>query len=135
MNKTMKSTNPAKNSKMIKGLRDIIDLIDALPENAPNAYIYDTEVHFFVTTVEEMVNLRLSIGGKFDKMPNDSFYYLMKTMPNYKVVIFANRENVCEKVKVGTKKVMDYDKNVPMIEVEEDIYEWICPDKLKEIAE
>lgn len=41
---------------------------------------------------------------------------------------------VCEQKQVGTKKVMRYDpeqiKNIPLVEVEEPVYEYLCPDPI-----
>ena len=41
---------------------------------------------------------------------------------------------VCEQKQVGTKKVMRYDpeqiKKIPLVEVEEPLYEYLCPDPI-----
>ena len=85
----------------------------------------------FVPTKEETI--RLVQGGIWEKKPSGSLFFFYKQFDsrgNVKLYIAANREQLCERVVVGTQWV----GASPAVEAteahEEEIVEWICPDSL-----
>lgn len=80
---------------------------------------------------KELTRIRRAIGGKWDKDYSGASFELKGKLGDTFVKIWASRENVCEKVVVGTeiKEVPDY-ANIPKVTREVEIVEWKCPESM-----
>jgi len=117
----------------IRGLREFANWLDERPA-VPIPYGELTVNQYCV--LEDQRKELAAIGramGRADKKTTDAFFVMCREFGNGTVAYNANasRNQVCERIVKGTRKVLKPDyKNVPQVEVEEDIVEWVCPDAL-----
>lgn len=89
-------------------------------------HIYD-----YTASRDEMVARARELGGRWQKGETDSDFRLVREiLPGVNYIIFAARENVCERKVVGTEKVMVPDPAAPLVEQEREVVEWVCPESL-----
>jgi|ERR1700685_1303902 len=119
--------------KLIKGLRDLASFLEAHPELPMTSSTLRVD---YFPRLEEMAQY-VKILGKMKKDGlGDSWFVLRKDFYRSEyasVSIEANwaRERVCQKIKTGTKKIMQQIQTKPaettQIEVEVETFEWKCP--------
>lgn len=112
-----------------EGLRRLADLLDATDSTTP----YDNYRHLIVcSTRDELVQTVRRLGGRWDKDEKPDHWFGMTRQLGGRVSIYAYvaREQVCEKRVVGTKTVLVPADDAPMVEVEREIVEWVCPGSL-----
>jgi hypothetical protein len=124
---------------------DIISLSQILPDS----YEYDGEeiliswymlgihhnvVYCYVDNLEEARSITRAFRGIWDKETDTANFMLshkvlIRDIP-WKIEINIPRDEVCEKIQVGTKMVekINPEFTIPMITVEEPVYEWKCPE-------
>jgi hypothetical protein len=118
----------------IQGLRDMADWL----ENTPEALLGEPRwngiyVSFYGAEKEHVVALAGAPGGIGKNYYGASFELIKKFGP-VTYSMGATREAVCTKKVVGTKTVEKEDpevrkerlKDIPIIEVEEEVIEWEC---------
>jgi hypothetical protein len=118
------------------GLRALADALDADP-GLPLPYDGTTsELSVFTSTKAEAAAYARLLPGKVDKAVTDGYYgfELHGTLHGLRVLVYAPREQVCERVVLGTREVT---REVPdpkalaavptttVTETVEDV-EWIC---------
>jgi hypothetical protein len=110
-----------------KGLRELADfaelhedLFDCAPRVICNVFAHDAG--------EMAAKARLM--GKANKREQGDWYFLERSFGPHSIALNISREKICERVQVGTKRVMKPAPNAPQIEVEEPVYEWSCPDSV-----
>lgn len=113
-------------------LRELADEVEAMPDNVWLSV--DNRVRIPCSSVEEMASMRRSIGGKFDKLSDENYYKLRRTTPSgAEIDIYGTHVNICERKVVGTRTIEVFDidyTTVPKKMVQEDVYEWVCPETL-----
>jgi hypothetical protein len=88
----------------------------------------------YAENVDEARSITKMIRGIWEKKTDEYNFILSRTvviLENiWRIEVNITRDEVCEQVQVGTRKVERPDPNVtvPMVEVEEPIYEWKCPE-------
>lgn len=120
------------------GLRALADILDAHPHELRHADFRSYLV--YCKDREEMTAIIRAVGGRWDKdQPDGSAPYFgatLKLAGGVSLRVYTNRENVCERVQVGTEKVLVPAEQEPelapaaMVEVERPVYEWRCSDSL-----
>lgn len=122
-------TTEERRAELIQGLRDMADWLEKTPEALLHGYS-SCCIDFYTDNKDEVVKLA-QVGGRMDKQYWGETFNLRKKFGS--LVAYGmniNRNEVCEKKVVGTKKVKQRDpeamKLVPMVEVEEEIVEWEC---------
>lgn len=117
------------------GLRAALDLLEQHPDlPTPMISAYDSgsvEVDWFIHRSDEqreaMVSIRRAIGGAWDKVDAGSFFILRSDREGFRLSITADREQVCERVVIGSETV-----TVPAVEAQpertevRDVIEWRC---------
>lgn len=94
-------------------LRAVAELIEAHPDlPAPMVTGYSSgrvEVDWFVNHDNQqrdtMLAIRRGIGGTWHKAPSETYYLLRRDYAGAVLTIYADREQVCERVVVGTETV------------------------------
>lgn len=127
----------------IDGLRELADFLEAHPEvpmgygmtavaNA-NAYAEDDE-----PAIDRLARIA-RLPGRWDKKSTGDAFHLVRKFGPHQLIVFANREQVCKRVVVGTEMVTRYvpaPDSPPMVPVTELVEkaEWVCPPSLLESA-
>ena len=109
------------------GLRALADLLDAAPDWKRD---YDDYQHLIcVSSRDEMIDAIKALGGKWEKhTAADGYFGMTRDLGNgVTCQVYAARANVCERRLVGTRTVTRVAPDAPTVEVEEDVYEWVCP--------
>ena len=115
-----------------EGLRQVADFVEShpeipIPEATINCYGMNDK------KCAEKVARALSNGGRCDKIFGPTFMRLERVFGAVKIQYIGLRENVCERVRVGTRVVPE--RYVPpqpategqvIPEHEEAVYEWRC---------
>lgn len=99
-------------------------------------YDYESE-SYSISAVDNMVALRKSLGGVWDKVTNDyEFALTQEVAPNVTVKLSVSRKAACELKVVGTEtvEVKDYDA-CPTKTITRDIIEYDCKPILGEQQE
>lgn len=141
----------AKRERDVERLKKWVDFLEANPE-FPSPF--DTE-HIGISfydgwswrfeadrrlAKDQMKSARRIAGGKWEKAFDDFNFSLSGEICGSNVVFYAPRDQVCERVVVGTEKVIEMEypedafigvEKVP-VEKERLIVEWVCPESLSE---
>jgi len=111
------------------GLRELADFIDAHPDFGA----YKQSYYIFTYNKEKFARLARQLGTA-EKTECGDYYSITRWFGPHALQLTIGREMVCERVKVGTRIVAKPDPDaiakVPTIDVEEDIYEWKCPESI-----
>lgn len=127
--------NAGKRAAFVNGLRALADLIETSPDMYQDWRTL--EYNLPVYSAEEMARTALKIGGTWNKKTLHQWFSLDRELGGgVTVSVHTNRENVCERVQIGVEKRMVPDpglmEELPLVEIEEPIYAWECPDSLLE---
>lgn len=115
-------------------LRILTDFLDAHPAAVPRYQCI--RMDHFVDTLDEATAVRRAVGGQWTKHEMGSFFVLRRRItPHTTIEVTLAREQACERVQVGTETVMVPAEDAPMVEVEQPVYEWKCPESLLAGAE
>jgi hypothetical protein len=124
-------------SEFVQGLRDAADFFEAhLALGLPNEY--DVAFHYYsqvagvsVDTIGGLNLFASIVGGHIKKDADESYYRLTADRGSFKVIAIAMRNNVCERVVVGTKiepaHVIPAQPETEVPERVVEIYEYHCP--------
>lgn len=131
------------------GLRQLADMIEAHPE-IDAYYLRSKAVHNALTVwlpddaedLAAIARAALAHGAKVDKDIGDQLYTVVVSFGPIRARAMAMRDQVCERVVVGTEEVTETVKDpdalakVPEIEVteEREIIEWRCTPLLEATA-
>lgn len=114
------------------GLRDLVSFVESR-EDMFNGYIIPFTMNLFANDTEGMAE-KGRLLGTASKHESGGYYFLQKDFGPHIISLNILRDKICAKVQVGTKTVEKPDpellKDVPIIEVEEPVYEWTCPDSV-----
>lgn len=121
------------NEERVKRLREMADFFEAHPQ--PDDY-GDVSINFFCRTKEELACRTAGAGERTKHFAHD-FAFLRKNFgPKFHIDWNVRREQVCEKVVVGTETV-----ELPAVEaqpartVTRDKTEWRCTEPMLSAAE
>lgn len=113
-------------------LRDLADFMEE-HEDLTSGYIQPFSLYLFAGDVKDMAEKGRMLGAS-KKDEAGGYYSLNKSFGVHSVSLNILRDKICAKVQVGTKTVSQPDpellKDVPLVEVEEPVYEWTCPDSV-----
>lgn len=129
--------------EIVQGLRALADFFELRPQLVPPNATVDCKYPSYAARWEKC--WRGELGKDFDEAEwfrtvckmvgsgeKKSLYggvSLLRTFsPNVSFSVSISHEEFCEKRVIGTKKVSRPDPSAPLIEVEEEIVEWKCPD-------
>lgn len=121
--------------KWVDGLRAIADFAESHPDLINDWGWYGQTFNIFATNAEDMVK-KTRILGTAEKTVSAGFYTMRRKFGPHSLELNISRETFCEKKKVGTKIVRVVDPeykrpdDIPMVEIEEDVYEWVCPESV-----
>jgi len=110
-----------------KGLRDMADFAESHEDLSE--YPTSFTLNLFADDAEEMAKMARRLGTS-EKHEDSLWYFLSRSFGPHSVSLNIRREEICERVQVGTKKVMKPAPDTPQVEVEEPVYEWSCPDSV-----
>jgi len=117
----------------IAGLREYADLLEAnpgLPRTTGEYFCWPC------TSSEQMVATVRLFGGQWDKRTSEGsdYFTLERFIGPHRISVYTARENVCERVVIGTETVEIPDPelvaDVPLVTVEQDVVRWVCPESL-----
>jgi hypothetical protein len=124
------------NAEMAAGFRQLADLIEATPDIPVSYPALNVWCFWGAGAVKDMAALTraaLRLGAKVDKNITDSQYNLSIRLGPITATSLASRNEVCERVVVGTRKITETVPDpaaapVPMVERTrtEDVVEWRC---------
>lgn len=119
-------------------IEDARAMIDWLAEHPDFIYAYrGLEVGTHCHTKDEFAGMVRDLGSA-TKDPAGDYMVVRKFFGVHQVSAQTHREQVCEKVQVGTRPVERIDptylKDAPKVTVEEPIFEWKCGSILAEDA-
>lgn len=119
----------------VQSLRSLADDLEKLADNEEFSVSFVApRIYVPLRDVEQMRKIVQTLGGHWDKTGDDYTFDMIKRYNNWaSLLIYANRDDVCERKQVGTKieLVPDPDVEVPKVEREVPVYEWICPTVLQ----
>ena len=104
----------------ITGLRDIADFFEARPD-LPVPH-YGESIYIWEKSLTNARERALQMAPCEKHYVGDSYYQLAKEFGPHKVVVSWNRDDICERVQVGTKHVPAYTVEAH----DEPVYEWDC---------
>ncbi len=124
-------------AQVVNGLRQLADFIESrtdlpLPTCRASLYLWGNDAK------AELANIARLLGTAA-KQADDHYIGLTKGFGPVVLTVKASRENVCERVVVGTKTT-EYLVPPPGVEMEkrthtEDIVEWVCPPSILAFAD
>jgi hypothetical protein len=122
--------NEEKRDELVKGLREMADVIEAMPEELGIPYSTDIYMNVTVNTVDDEGNTVLDIEAtrknlakavkwlrNVEKRQDDNYYNVDRNFGRCKINVYADRSSVCKRVKTGVKFI-------PAKQVDE--YEYQC---------
>ncbi len=122
--------------KLVAGLRELADFLDsprglALPRLAVAATAWPQDWHpgSFKDTpgrAKAVMQRAARALGKAEKRHEGSYFALVRKFGPVKLELTTSREQVCEKVIIGTREVPE----VTYPARTEDVCEWLCSDSL-----
>lgn len=115
-------------SEIAKGLRELADFIDA-EDGEIGGRMSAPTMNIFLPLEEQREELAKAARwiGAAEKIPFGDFYLLRRKFAGgVKLDVIANRDKVCERRVVGTRRIPR--RIVPAHE--EEIVEWDCPDSI-----
>ena len=121
----------ATQKKNSQGLREIADFYDAHPElKLP----YNDNISVYNLKGEELADFARAMG-KAEKVVDDWSFQLVKTFPSGRTLrTYTGRENVCERVVVGTETVaaqlIPAKEAVLIPATTKEVVEWRCPESI-----
>ena len=130
-----------KKESFVKQLRDLAQLIEERDFDFEEANISSTNFFLFCKNKEAFGRNSKALGS-FNKDASTSWLNSTKSFgENINLQVTIERNQVCEKVKVGTKIIpakpaeVIPEKTIPAQEErEEDVYEYKCPESFVELA-
>jgi len=120
-------------SAWVSDLRALLDHLEQHPDLIPG---WGHCFARYALDAEEFAGLVRDIG-QCSKSASDETGTLSvkRKFGEHELRVFVSRGAVCDRTVVGTRKVMKRDPEAPLVEVEEDIVEWHCPDSFLKLGE
>lgn len=129
-------SEPEKREAWVEGLRQLADFVEAHPEmplpmSGATLYLWGADAK---TELAALVR----ILGNVEKEASESFFGVTRRFGPHALSVKASRENVCQRVVVGTK-TETYQVPPEGIEMVErtrsvELVEWICPPSILALA-
>ena len=115
----------------IQGLRDMADFFEARRDAMP-AYLPRFSFYKAVMTQKDLGEQARKFRTNFVKKADDYSYELVHNFGPHSLSLSLSRTVACEKVQIGTERVTVPDPafKPPMVEIEQPIYEWRCPESV-----
>lgn len=121
------------NADLISGLRQLADFL----EERPLREICQQTFHVFGHTPEEFAE-QLRIMGTADKSAGSGFFFAKRKFgQKVELHLCIEREQVCERVKIGERIVPAEPERIIAATPErvEEVYEYRCPESILALAE
>jgi hypothetical protein len=99
----------------VDGLRKLADFVEKHPTLGEE--LSAVSILVYACTSEEFIQLAKELGSG-EKVSEDSWYTLRRRFGPHRFELFTDRNEVCERVLVGTQTVL------------KPVYEWHCPDSI-----
>lgn len=114
------------------GLRELADFAEQHPDLF-EGHTFGEQIDLFAYTPEEMAE-KTAMLGTSTKAKKGDWYCMARGFGPHRLELNIASDKFCERVQIGTKTVEKPDpealKQVPTVEVEEPVYEWICPESV-----
>lgn len=133
------------NPEFVQALRDAADFFEARPElNAPTNELkflyYGAAIgDISIDSIEGLAGFTRAIGGRIDKTADSDYFRLRADRGTFSVSAIAYRDQVCERVQVGTKvepgHVVPAQAEQYIAAREVPVYEYRCPSILNHSRE
>jgi hypothetical protein len=123
----MEPTQEQKARKVVAGLRELADFVEANPEFAK---AFPVTVHVPVTTRDEIVAFARKLG-RSKKVADNNYVIFRRSFGPVEVEVFALKtEATCRRVELGEKTIPAEPETVIPAKPErvEKVYGWECPD-------
>jgi len=130
--------------QQITAVRALCDLAERHVDVFPD-YVLARDFAITVDSAAEMTRLATALGGRWEKRTYGDWFSLERDFggsdewSRVKLSINTNRMNVCERVQTGTetRRVPDPQlvAEIPLVTIEEPVYERRCPDSLLDIRD
>jgi len=121
----------ARAENWVAGLREMADFAEQHPDLFEKQY--GETINLFASDAEDMAKQTSRLGTS-TKLVSENWYTMSRRFGPHRVDLNIARKQFCERVQTGTKTVKQPDpealKQVPTIEVEEPVYEWLCPESV-----
>ena len=122
-------------SEMSQGLHNLADFVEAHPDFEQWLRYPLGNIMTFTGNREEFVEAVRMLKGERTKDADTGFYFVRrKFSSNVAVEVNVRREEVCERVHTGTKIVKKPNPvlldQVPLVDVEELQYKWVCDESI-----
>jgi len=122
-----------RDAKNIQALRDMADLVEANPGMFSHV---DATIAAFPEDEQEARVAVAALGGDRKKRQGPSGMIVERLFGSNRFAarVFMSESGTCEKKIVGTRTVTVPDPTllaeVPMVEIEEPVEEWVCPESI-----
>jgi hypothetical protein len=126
-------------TEFVTRMRAAADFFEAHPDLGVPTHDFDFRYYGSVNgksvdSVEGLAEFTRIVGGRVDKVADENYYRLVAERDGFSVGAIAYRNNVCERVQVGTKiepgHVIPASPEVYVAAREVPIYEFHCPSLL-----
>ena len=123
-------------SEFVNGLREAADFFEARPElgvpSCSSSFTFYGDINGkTIDSKEGLAEFVRIVGGHIDKTADDDFFRLRADRGSFSVRAVAYRNQVCERVQVGTKiepgHVIPAQAETYVADREVPIYEYRCP--------
>lgn len=137
MNQTESTAQAELAAEIATGLRSLAVLVETNPELAVHMKYGLGDIHVLAGDRDRMaaiVRAAKALGAKIRKVPGDKYFSAICAFGVVKLDVFASREEVCERIVVGTETVTKQVPDpallaeVPLVEVTETVEQvrWEC---------
>lgn len=114
-------------TKLIADLRSLADFFESTPA-LTNPYL---RLHAIVyVQPEDFASAASALGGQRKKDADDKYFSVIRSIGGASVEVYTNRDEVCERVQVGTETVEVEEVVTPAVTktvtVEQPVYDWEC---------
>lgn len=110
----------------IDGLRAMCDFFETVDLEAWSGFVANVSVDD-----KADMAIKAKLLGSCEKSVGETFFSLIRHFGPHRIDVYAIRDQICEKVKTGTKTETKkvFPEGVELVEVSEevDVYEWVCP--------
>lgn len=133
-------TDPASDPRRdaTRRLRALADALDENPDLPLPTIASSATIYILFAAAEDVRALVRAARGRVEKTEDtmfDSIEYTGEIAPGLYLSLSVPREQVCDRIVVGTETVEVPDPDAPLVQVERDVVEWRCRPILETTAE
>ncbi len=125
------------NEEFARGLREFADAVEACETGLGLSQV---NVNAWVDNAPAMAQAARDFGGAFDKVSQGNYYILRRDFGAVQFDIFSHHALICERVvRTETVEIPDpeakitveiADPDAPLVTVEREVVEWVCPESI-----